>query len=84
MAVSATSVAPLLAKVVSRGRIEQSKSKFLAPSSISSISCQSTLISSRFHRRKPFVIQASVSISDPQVRTGPDDLVASILSKVMF
>lgn len=82
MAVSATSVAPLLAKVVSRGRIEQSKSKFLAPSSISSISCQSTLISSRFHRRKPFVIQASVSISDPQVRTGPDDLVASILSKV--
>ncbi|XP_022997459.1 probable plastid-lipid-associated protein 8, chloroplastic [Cucurbita maxima] len=82
MAVSATSVAPLLAKVVSRGRIEPSKSKFLASSSTSSILCQSTSISSRFHRRKPFVIQASVSISDPQVRTGPDDLVASILSKV--
>ncbi|CAK9312886.1 unnamed protein product [Citrullus colocynthis] len=82
MAASATSVTLLPAKFVCRGRVEPSKSKFLAPSSKSSIPCHSVSISSPFRRRKPFGIQASVSISDPQVRTGPDDLVASILSKV--
>ena len=35
------------------------------------------------HRRhKPLTISASVSVSNPEVRTGPDDLVASLLSKV--
>lgn len=84
MAASATSVALLPSKLVFRGRFEQSRSKFLTPSSASSIPCHSISISSPFHRRKPLGIQASVSTSDPQVRTGPDDLVASILSKVMF
>lgn len=31
---------------------------------------------------KTFTVLASVSVSNPEVRTGPDDLVASILSKV--
>lgn len=84
MAASATSVAILPAKLVFRGRVSPSKSTFLAPSSTSSIPCQSTSISCRFRRHKPFGIQASISVSDPQVRTGLDDLVASILSKVMF
>lgn len=84
MAASAASVALLPAKSVFRGRFEPSKSKVLASLSTSSIPSQSASISSRYHRRKPFRTQAPVSISDPQVRTGPDDLVASILSKVMF
>lgn len=36
-----------------------------------------------YHRqRKTLSIFASVSVSNPELRTGPDDLVASILSKV--
>uniref|UniRef100_A0A2N9GM75 Plastid lipid-associated protein/fibrillin conserved domain-containing protein n=1 Tax=Fagus sylvatica TaxID=28930 RepID=A0A2N9GM75_FAGSY len=37
-----------------------------------------------YHHRhhKPLTISASVSVSNPEVRTGPDDLVASLLSKV--
>lgn len=84
MAASATSVALLPAKSVFRGRVEPSRSKFLASRSTSSVPCQSASISSSSYRRKPLVILASVSTSDPQVRTGPDHLVASILSKVMF
>ncbi|KAF7830198.1 putative plastid-lipid-associated protein 8, chloroplastic [Senna tora] len=34
-------------------------------------------------RLKTLRVSASVSVSNPQVRTGPDDLVASILSKVL-
>ncbi|KAK4277093.1 hypothetical protein QN277_015144 [Acacia crassicarpa] len=34
-------------------------------------------------RSKSLQVSASISVSNPQVRTGPDDLVSSILSKVM-
>ncbi|KAF3966959.1 hypothetical protein ACB098_10G092600 [Castanea mollissima] len=40
------------------------------------------LVSLPYRHRKPLGIFASVSVSNPEVRTGPDDLVASILSKV--
>ncbi|KAM4074403.1 hypothetical protein ACB094_10G090700 [Castanea mollissima] len=40
------------------------------------------LVSLPYRHREPLGIFASVSVSNPEVRTGPDDLVASILSKV--
>ncbi|GLT54099.1 hypothetical protein SLA2020_303380 [Shorea laevis] len=42
------------------------------------------IVSLPYHhrRRKILRISASVSVSNPEVRTGPADLVASILSKV--
>lgn len=40
--------------------------------------------SSNYRQNKPLRVLASVSVSDPAVRSNtPDDLVASILSKVM-
>lgn len=39
--------------------------------------------SSNSRQKKSFRVLASVSVSDPPVRSSPDDLVASILSKVM-
>ena len=39
----------------------------------------------RFPRRKnSLCVSASVSISNTDVRTGPNDLVASLLSKVLY
>ncbi|KAL5558280.1 hypothetical protein UlMin_034491 [Ulmus minor] len=67
-----------------RGLPESSRSKILKFRSKSTnltlpVSSQSLHFR---HRKSSFRVLASVSVSDPELRTGPDDLVASILSKV--
>lgn len=58
---------------------EFSKPQTLIPRSNSPL-----IVSIPLHRRrhKNGRVFASISVSSPEVRTGPDDLVASILSKV--
>lgn len=60
----------------------QSKPKFLNSTSLPSN--PPLIVSLPYHhrQRKALRISASVSFSNPEVRTGPGDLVASILSKV--
>jgi hypothetical protein len=59
-----------------------SKPKFLNSTSLPSN--PPLVVSLPYHnrQRKALRISASVSVSNPEVRTGPGDLVASILSKV--
>ncbi|XP_059460635.1 probable plastid-lipid-associated protein 8, chloroplastic [Corylus avellana] len=61
----------------------QSKPKFLNSTSLPSN--PPLIVSLPYHhrQRKALRISASVSFSNPEVRTGPGDLVASILSKVI-
>lgn len=61
---------------------ERSKPKLLKPRSLPFSPLP--IVSLHHHRRqrKTLRILASVSVSNPEVRTSPDDLVASILSKV--
>lgn len=61
---------------------EHSKHKLLKPRSLPS--SPPPIVSLHHHRRqrKTLRILASVSVSKPEVWTSPDDLVASILSKV--
>ncbi|KAJ1399267.1 Plastid lipid-associated protein/fibrillin conserved domain [Sesbania bispinosa] len=55
-----------------------------SPSSFSHNPPTPKFINLRFPRRhNTFTVSASVSVSNPTVRTGPDDLVASLLSKVV-
>ncbi|KAG2691669.1 hypothetical protein I3843_08G018800 [Carya illinoinensis] len=64
------------------GGAKHSKPKLLKSCSLPSNPPPLVSFPYRHRHRKALRISASVSVSNPEVRTGSDDLVASILSKV--